>query len=202
MRVNNTTETFQKWSVYDTQAIFSMALICWQSWMQPKISVFSRGPSPFTSLCSSQHSNRWNTQRSNERLLWHKGTITCWWRLGFVQEIQTLQLTDNIQKGSQNETGTPLNFSVQMWPPLPIKQFIVIAICPTIMNMRKKSLFHRTKVNVRRCNGTFSDWELGTFYLLWWGRSLNKQMDKHACTRMHALTHEHTWSIIHAVGCP
>lgn len=57
--LKNTAETFQKWSAYDTQTIFSMALIWWHSWMQPMNDAIGWVLAPFTSLCSTRHNNRW-----------------------------------------------------------------------------------------------------------------------------------------------
>lgn len=87
----------------NTKAIFSMALICWQSWTQLMNDAVGEVFAPFIFLCSSQHNNRWRTQPSKARLQQHNGTITYRWCIGLVQAIQTLQLTDNIgKKGSQN----------------------------------------------------------------------------------------------------
>ena len=125
------TETFQKRSAYDTQAIFSMALIFRQSRIQPTNNAIGGVHAPFTSLCSSQHSNRWKTQQSKARLLWQHGTITGWWRIGFVKPIQTLQFTDKVQKSSQN-----------LWV-IPMKALEYDPSChPTVWSEHPVSHFH------------------------------------------------------------
>lgn len=68
-----------------------------------------------------------------------------------------------------------------MSPLLPSNSFVKMPLSPSVMNMKNKSLFHPHKATVKRHNETFSDRELGTFYLSSRGRSLNKQMDC-ACT--------------------
>lgn len=95
-----------------------------------------------------------------------------------------------------------MNFSIQMWLLSPSYGFVWTPSVFHCHEYEKEKFVPPTEGKARTHHGSFSEWELGTFYLLWRDRSLNKQMDRLSSTHVHALTYKHTWSIIHAVGCP
>lgn len=65
---------FRKWSAHDTQAIFSMALICWQSWIQPMNGAID-GVLALLLSCA-QHNT--TTDGGLNAVKHHSYGITCW----------------------------------------------------------------------------------------------------------------------------
>lgn len=132
---NNQLRLFRNGLPMTYYAIFSMALICWQSWMQMNNAIVGILV-PFTFLSWTQHANRRRTQcNSNTTPMakWHHHMMMIHW----VCAIQTLQFADKIQKRFTELERNTNEFQHSNATPLAIKQFCVnTSHC--LMNMSKK----------------------------------------------------------------